>query len=116
MNAASAFLSVCRTGLPIARQNLAKFKTVWFPFITILDKFLFCKNQGSKQLNAEERKRFEFVDCQMIELLRIEILPYASILPWEFMQRVIDILNKASIITLDPNDTFGWFFVIIFSL
>uniref|UniRef100_A0AC34GU34 Protein MON2 homolog n=1 Tax=Panagrolaimus sp. ES5 TaxID=591445 RepID=A0AC34GU34_9BILA len=105
MNAATAFMAISRVGIPIARENLDKFKSFWLPFITIVDKFLFCKNRNKKPLNADERKRFEFVDCQFIELIRIEILPHATALPWEFMQKVIEILNKASIITLDPNDT-----------
>lgn len=67
---------------------------------------------SSVPLNADERKRHEFVDCQMIELIRMEILPYANQLPRDFMQRIIDILNRGSINTIDPNDVLGKGFTI----
>uniref|UniRef100_A0A914RHU4 Mon2 C-terminal domain-containing protein n=1 Tax=Parascaris equorum TaxID=6256 RepID=A0A914RHU4_PAREQ len=53
--AASAFLTVLRLGLPIARQQSLHF---YHP---------------STPLNADERKRHEFIDCQIIELIRTEV-------------------------------------------
>lgn len=73
--------------------------------------FLFSKS--AHPLNADERKRHEFVDCLLIELIRTEILPYAGILPRDFMQRIIEILNRGSINTLDINDVIGRFLNLI---
>lgn len=58
-------------------------------------------------LNAEERKRHEFLDCLIIELLGKEVLPYAGTLPRDFMEMVIGILNRGSINTMDVNDVMG---------
>ena len=51
--------------------------------------------------------RHEFIDCLMIDLLRTEILPFASVLPREFMEKIIEILNKGSINTMDISDVLG---------
>lgn len=72
-----------------------------------IDDFLFTSSKSETPLNADERKRHEFIDCQVIELIRLEILPYASQLPREFMQRTIEILNRGSINTMDPHDVLG---------
>ena len=77
------------------------------PTISISNYFSFRKS--SKLLNADERKRHEFVDCLLVELLRAELLPFASRLPRDFMIAVIDILNRGSINTMDANDVLGIF-------
>lgn len=76
-----------------------------------LIKYLLCfLSKSELPLNADERKRHEFVDCLIIELIRTQILPYYKILPWDFMQKVIDILNRGSINTMDAKDVMGTFF------
>uniref|UniRef100_A0A9J2PL94 Mon2 C-terminal domain-containing protein n=1 Tax=Ascaris lumbricoides TaxID=6252 RepID=A0A9J2PL94_ASCLU len=133
--AASAFLTVLRIGLPIARQQSKHFwlhyvpvfhyvvfdlprlyRELWPAIADAFEQFLFTTSvitlavtmnvcsHPSTPLNADERKRHEFIDCQIIELIRNEILPYANNLPPEFIQRIIDVLNRGSISTLDPND------------
>uniref|UniRef100_A0A914C8G9 Mon2 C-terminal domain-containing protein n=1 Tax=Acrobeloides nanus TaxID=290746 RepID=A0A914C8G9_9BILA len=103
---ASAFISICKVGLPVARENLHMFTLLWPQLATTLERFLFTTSRSPTPLNSDERKRHEFVDCQMIELIRLEILPHTNRLPAEFMQRIIDILNRGSISTLDPHDVF----------
>lgn len=61
-------------------------------------------------MNADERKQHEFVDCLIIELIRTQILPFSKMLPWNFMQKIIDILNRGSINTMDAKDIMGTFF------
>uniref|UniRef100_F1KQN5 Monensin-resistant 2 n=1 Tax=Ascaris suum TaxID=6253 RepID=F1KQN5_ASCSU len=102
--AASAFLTVLRIGLPIARQQTRLYRELWPAIADAFEQFLFTTSHPSTPLNADERKRHEFIDCQIIELIRNEILPYANNLPPEFIQRIIDVLNRGSISTLDPND------------
>lgn len=62
-------------------------------------------------LSSDERKRHEYIDCQLIELIRIEILTFANVFPTDFMQRIIDLLNKGTINTSDPKDVFGSLFI-----
>ncbi|KAH7729487.1 hypothetical protein AAVH_02962 [Aphelenchoides avenae] len=107
--AASSLSSVCRIGLPTARENSHLFTPLWPHLASTIEGFLFSTSPSSVPLNADERKRHEFVDCQMIELIRMEILPYANQLPRDFMQRIIDILNRGSINTIDPNDVLDSF-------
>nr|CAD7446363.1 unnamed protein product [Timema bartmani] len=45
----------------------------------------------------EEVQADEIVDCQVIELLRDEILPYCHTIPKEFILKVVVLLNKGSI-------------------
>ncbi|VDM21618.1 unnamed protein product [Wuchereria bancrofti] len=105
--AASAFGTVLRLGLPIARQYSRYFNTIWPVIAETLDRFLFNNSRPSCPLNADERKRHEFIDCQLIELIRTEILPYASVFPTDFIQKIIDILNRGSISTVDSSDVFA---------
>lgn len=35
------------------------------------------------------------------------MLPYANVLPADFIQKIIDILNRGSISTVDSSDVFG---------
>lgn len=39
----------------------------------------------------------EATDCQIIELLRTEVLPYSKTIPKEFIMEVVILLNKGSI-------------------
>lgn len=85
------------------------FTGLWPELSATIDGFLFSKVRSAQPLNADERKRHEYVDCLLIELIRTEILPYAAMLPYEFMQKIIDILNRGSINTLDIHDVMGNF-------
>uniref|UniRef100_A0A0N5A8N7 Protein MON2 homolog n=1 Tax=Syphacia muris TaxID=451379 RepID=A0A0N5A8N7_9BILA len=102
--AASAFITTLRLGLPIARQNVALFHKLWPLVADTLHSFLFNTSHSTISLNADERKRHEFIDCQLIELIRSEVLPYVTQFPNDFVQRIIEILNRGSVCTLDPRD------------
>lgn len=47
--------------------------------------------------NLDDLISDEATDCQIIELIRNEILPYASSIPKEFILKVVVLLNKGSI-------------------
>lgn len=102
--AASAFITVLRLGLPIARQQVRLFMELWPSLVDGLDRFLFTHSRSPIPLNADERKRHEFIDCQLIELVRTEILPYMNLLPSDFARRIIELLNRGSISTMDASD------------
>ncbi|KAL3080285.1 hypothetical protein niasHS_012390 [Heterodera schachtii] len=101
---ATTLFKACQIGFPIARENVNLFKGLWPTFATVVENFLFSTSKSTNPLNSDERKRHEFIDCLAIELIRTELLPYAAALPREFMQRIIDILNRGSINTMDSHD------------
>uniref|UniRef100_A0A914IBJ8 Protein MON2 homolog n=1 Tax=Globodera rostochiensis TaxID=31243 RepID=A0A914IBJ8_GLORO len=101
---ATTLIKACQVGFPIARENVNLFKGLWPAFAMAIENFLFSPSKSAHPLNADERKRHEFIDCLAIELIRTELLPYAATLPREFMQRIIDILNRGSINTMDSHD------------
>uniref|UniRef100_A0A0R3RXV2 Protein MON2 homolog n=1 Tax=Elaeophora elaphi TaxID=1147741 RepID=A0A0R3RXV2_9BILA len=108
--AASAFVTVLRLGFPIARQQSRHFHTIWPVIADTLDRFLFNNSRPSCPLNADERKRHEFIDCQLIELIRTEVkiqIPLAKIIFPGYNQKIIDILNRGSISTVDSSDVFA---------
>lgn len=45
----------------------------------------------------EEVQADEAVDCQVMELLRNEVLPHSQRIPHQFILRVVMLLNKGSI-------------------
>lgn len=63
-----------------------------------------CYSKPARVLSSEEHKRDEFMDCQVIEMIRTEILPYAKILPTSFVARVMELLYRGSIHGCDPKD------------
>lgn len=56
----------------------------------------------------EEVQADEAVDCQVIELLRDEVLPHSHSIPREFVLKVVVLLNKGSIHSAS-NSTNGKF-------
>lgn len=46
---------------------------------------------------VEEIQADEAVDCQVMELLRDEVLPHSQHIPHQFILRVVMLLNKGSI-------------------
>ncbi|KAI1710613.1 monensin-resistant like protein 2 [Ditylenchus destructor] len=102
--AATSLIKVGQIGLPLAREQLELYTCLWPQLANTIEGFLFSPSKSAHPLNADERKRHEYVDCLVIELIRNEILPCAGRLPRDFTRRIIDILNRGSINTMDAND------------
>lgn len=49
----------------------------------------------------------ETIDCQVIELLRDEVLPHSNEIPHQFVLNVVVILNKGSIHSATTSSTIG---------
>ncbi|CAF1015177.1 unnamed protein product, partial [Didymodactylos carnosus] len=61
------------------------------------DDFLFSKSLAPADTAVDEIQRDELIDCQVIELIRDDILPYANVLPETFLMKILNILNRGSI-------------------
>jgi hypothetical protein len=81
--------------------------------ICIDDFQQFCYSCPPKDRCPEEVQADEAVDCQVIELLRDEVLPHSHAIPREFVLKVVVLLNKGSIHSAS-NSTNGGKFCIIF--
>jgi hypothetical protein len=57
----------------------------------------------------EEIQADEAVDCQVIELLRDEVLPHSHAIPREFVLKVVVLLNKGSIHSASNSTNGGEF-------
>lgn len=96
--AINSLISVLRVGLPVARQHPESFVEVWPALSDTLDKFLFpatlctIEDRGIDEIVLDEA-----IDCQVIEMLRDEILPQAEHFPHQFVLDIVTILNKGSI-------------------
>ncbi|KAJ1371409.1 hypothetical protein KIN20_033360 [Parelaphostrongylus tenuis] len=101
--ASSSLMTVLRIAVPLARQQAEHFSTLWPVICDTLEKFLFSPNVCPR-LAADERKRDELAECQVVELVRSELLSYSSCLPSSMVQRLISMLNRGSISSLDPTD------------
>ncbi|KAK0399880.1 hypothetical protein QR680_003255 [Steinernema hermaphroditum] len=101
--AASSFITVCKIGIPLARDHGAIFKEFWGTFVIAVRDFIHTNSRSSVPLHADERKRHEFIDCQMVELIKFEILPYLPQLPDDFVTVLIDVLNRGSVSSVDSN-------------
>ncbi|KAK6024628.1 hypothetical protein OSTOST_09559, partial [Ostertagia ostertagi] len=101
--AASSLMTVLRIAVPLARQQVEHFAPLWPAICDTLEKFLFTPNVCPR-LAADERKRDELAECQLVELVRSELLLHSACLPPATVQRLIAILNRGSISQLDPTD------------
>ncbi|KAK0079107.1 hypothetical protein PV326_008920 [Microctonus aethiopoides] len=96
--AVTSLLAVLHIGLPLARLHPDKFQSMWPVLADTMDEFLFPKSTMIKvERNMEEIQADEAVDCQVMELLRDEVLPHSQHIPHEFILRVVMLLNKGSI-------------------
>lgn len=96
--AIESLLTVLQVGLPVARQHPESFADVWPMLSETLDKFLFPTSVCTiEDRGIDEIVLDETIDCQVIEMLRDEILPYAEHIPHQFILDIVTILNKGSI-------------------
>ncbi|XP_055710710.1 protein MON2 homolog [Phlebotomus papatasi] len=96
--AISSLMSVLHTGLPVIRANGKNFVSMWKDLADTLDQFLFPKSVCTiEDRGLEEIVLDEAIDCQVIELLRDEVLSFSSEIPQEFILNVVVLLNKGSI-------------------
>lgn len=96
--AVTSLMTVLHHGLPVARKNPKEFTNLWIELSDTLDKFLFPKSICQvEDRGLEELVLDETIDCQLIEQLRDEVLPYSAEIPNSFIMNVVVILNKGSI-------------------
>ena len=55
------------------------------------------KSVSQTELPIETIQRDEMIDCQVIDLIKEDILTHANHLPHQFIQKILIILNKGSI-------------------
>uniref|UniRef100_A0AC35U800 Protein MON2 homolog n=1 Tax=Rhabditophanes sp. KR3021 TaxID=114890 RepID=A0AC35U800_9BILA len=99
--------NIMKVTLPIAQANEEEFKEFWDEIPDCVENFLFKTTKHSVQLSVDERKRHEYVDCQFIEFIRLEILSKAEKLPMHFLKRIIEVLNRGTISCLSNDDVFA---------
>ncbi|EDW04109.1 protein MON2 homolog [Drosophila grimshawi] len=96
--AISSLISVLHTGLKVARAKPQHFASLWDDLADTLDKFLFPVSVCTiEDRGLEEIVLDETIDCQVIELLRDEVLPFAHEMPHQFIMQIVVLLNKGSI-------------------
>lgn len=96
--AISSLIGVLHTGLKVARAKPQHFTSLWDDLADTLDKFLFPASVCTvEDRGLEEIVLDETIDCQVIELLRDEVLPYAHEMPHQFIMQIVVLLNKGSI-------------------
>jgi len=88
---------ILKRALPIAYKNKQAFETMWQDLAKTFEDFLFTKNVSNAELSIEAIQKDEFIDCQLIELIRDDILTHANLLPQAFLQKILAILNRGSI-------------------
>ncbi len=88
-------LKVLRCGLPMARSKPDLFAEFWDELAALFQDFLFPESiEDQKQ---EDKVADETIDCDMIKLLREDVLPYPKQVPTDFIRKIVVLLNKGSI-------------------
>lgn len=105
--AINSLMAVLQVGLPVARkQHPEAFVDVWPNLADTLDKFLFPSSACTiEDRGIDEIVLDETIDCQVIELLRDEVLPFADEIPHQFILDIVVILNKGSIHSATTKNT-----------
>nr|CAH0104416.1 unnamed protein product [Daphnia galeata] len=115
--AVHSLLHVLRLGLPMARlrpenqeNNINLQETMlplWTEITLALDEFLFPKSVPLANQTPEEIQSDELLDCQVMELIRDEILPQANFYPPHFISKIMGLLSKGSIHLVPPDSETG---------
>ena len=89
--------NVLKAGIPIARsQPGPMFQDFWDELAIVFENFLFPESiEDQKQ---EDKVADEAIDCQLIQLLREEVLPFPSQVPTDFIRKIVVLLNKGGYI------------------
>ncbi|XP_055839382.1 protein MON2 homolog isoform X2 [Episyrphus balteatus] len=96
--AISSLISILNTGLKVAISKPDNFVRMWDDLADTIDEFLFPRSICTvEDRGLEEIVIDETIDCQMIELLRDEVLPYSHVIPHQFIMKIVVLLNKGSI-------------------
>ncbi|XP_066938872.1 protein MON2 homolog isoform X2 [Macrobrachium rosenbergii] len=103
--AITTLLTVLQEGLQLAREHPTHFREMWPVLGTALDSFLFSNSPPPANQSSEDAERDESIDCQVVELIREEILPYASSTPSDFIVSIMVLLNKGSIESASGTDS-----------
>ncbi|XP_014237162.1 protein MON2 homolog isoform X1 [Trichogramma pretiosum] len=101
--AVTSLLAILHIGLPLARNHPDSFQSMWQELADTLEHFLFPSNPVNLDRGIEEIQADEAVDCQVMELLRDEVLPHSQNIPQQFVLRVVMLLNKGSIHSATSN-------------
>ncbi|KAG7177207.1 MON2-like, partial [Homarus americanus] len=101
----TTLLTVLQEGLQLAREYPVHFREMWPILGTALDSFLFSNSPPPANQSSEDAERDENIDCQVVELIREEILPYASATPSDFIVSIMVLLNKGSIESASGTDS-----------
>lgn len=78
---------------------------LWTEITLALDEFLFPKSVPLANQTPEEIQSDELLDCQVMELIRDEILPQATFYPPHFISKIMGLLSKGSIHFVPPVDS-----------
>ncbi|XP_039437762.1 protein MON2 homolog [Culex pipiens pallens] len=104
--AISSLMTVLHTGLPVARAHPKQFAPLWKDLSDTLDQFLFPKSVCVvEDRGLDELVLDEAIDCQVIELIRDEILPFSQEIPQQFILDAVVLLNKGSIHSATTGST-----------
>ena len=88
-------LKTLKCGLPIARSKPELFHEFWDELASLFEDFLFPESiEDQKQ---EDKIADEAIDGQMVQLLRDEVLPFPTMVPTDFIRKIVVLLNKGSI-------------------
>lgn len=89
---------ILKKSLPIVYKYKGNsFESMWLDLAKIFEEFLFTKNISTSELPIEAIQKDEMIDCQLIELIRDDILVHSNKLPDQFLQKILTILNRGSI-------------------
>ena len=94
---ATAFMKILEISLPLARKYPSEFHLTWPQLALTLNEFFFAKNCQRGDRSLDDVLSEESIDCQLIELIRDQILTYSKFVPKEFLLKVIILMNKGSI-------------------
>ncbi|XP_017782824.1 PREDICTED: protein MON2 homolog isoform X2 [Nicrophorus vespilloides] len=96
--AANSFINVLKVGLPVTRNlNNTTMNDMWDQLATTLNEFLFPKMCAPADRGLDEIVSDEATDCQLIEIMRSQVLPYSGSIPREFILKIVVLLNRGSI-------------------
>ena len=93
--AINVLIRVLKEGIPLARKRPDKYAMFWSELSQVLECFLF--PDSIQEQRQEDKMSDEALDCTIVDLLRDEVLPHPTVVPADFIRKIVILLNKGSI-------------------
>eukprot|EP00112_Aurelia_sp_Birch-Aquarium-sp1_P020889 Seg549.9 transcript_id=Seg549.9/GoldUCD/mRNA.D3Y31 product="Protein MON2" protein_id=Seg549.9/GoldUCD/D3Y31 len=108
--AAESLMKMIHIGLTVYLKTehlVPKYISLWQHLADTVEDFLFSNSPPPEGQTFDQHKADEQLDITIVKLIRDDILPHANVLPKEFIDRLMKILNRGDSLVFPVREEFA---------